>query len=254
MRKKIVAGNWKMNTTPDEGEIIVKKLNEFLVNYNLKENCKVILGVPYTHIERICRIVDKLKISVAAQNCSQYESGAYTGEVSVKMIKNLGAKFVIIGHSERRQYFKEDNNLLSQKLKICYMNEVEPIFCCGETLSERDSNQHFEVVKTQIAESFNDISKDDILKTIIAYEPVWAIGTGRTATPMQAQEMHSYIRSLVEQLYDKNTADEISILYGGSVNASNSAELFNCNDIDGGLVGGASLKPDDFINIIKSSQ
>ncbi|HNQ68021.1 MAG TPA: triose-phosphate isomerase [Bacteroidales bacterium] len=254
MRKKIIAGNWKMNTTPDEGVDLALKIYSFLSNYNLDQNCKVILGVPFTHIDRIIQKVDSSKIAIAAQNCSQFDSGAYTGEISVKMVKNLGANYIIIGHSERRQYFSENNELLAIKLRQCYNNNINPIYCCGETLSERDSNRHFEIVKEQIIESFKDISESEMLNTIIAYEPVWAIGTGRTATPSQAQEMHNYIRLIIKDLFNQIVADEVSILYGGSVNSANASELFKCADIDGGLVGGASLKPDDFINIIKSAK
>ncbi|MDD3858791.1 MAG: triose-phosphate isomerase [Bacteroidales bacterium] len=254
MRKKIIAGNWKMNTTPDEGEDLALKINSFLKDYKLDSNCRVIIGVPFTHLDRIVNKIDKSKIAVAAQNCSQFDSGAYTGEISVKMIKNLGAKYVIIGHSERRQYFSENNEIIALKLRQCYFNNISPVYCCGETLNERDSNRHFEVVKAQIMESFKDVCESEILNTIIAYEPVWAIGTGRTATPSQAQEMHNYIRSIISGLYNQNVADQISILYGGSVNSANASELFKCNDIDGGLIGGASLKSDDFINIIKSAQ
>lgn len=253
MRKKIIAGNWKMNTTPDEGERLALVIDSFLLDYQLDDRSQIIISLPFTHIDRVIKKLGSGKISVAAQNCSQFESGAYTGEVSAKMIKNLGVKYAIVGHSERRQYFNESNELLSLKLKQCYTNDLKPIFCCGETLKDRDSNKHFEVVKSQILESFKDISDIELSKTIIAYEPVWAIGTGRTASPSQAQEMHHFIRSLISDLYNSKLADNIPILYGGSVNSANATELFQCGDIDGGLIGGASLKPDEFINIIKSA-
>ncbi len=252
MRNKIVAGNWKMNTMLTEGEDLAKKINEFMAEYDARQDTKVIIGVPFTHIDRIVNAVDQTKIGVSAQNCSQYDSGAYTGEISASMIKAIGAQYVIVGHSERRQYFGDTAEIIGIKLEKLFKNELLPIFCCGESLDERMDEQHFEVIKSQLINSLVKVNKDNILKTVIAYEPVWAIGTGQTATPDQAQEMHAFIRSTLAELYGKLVSEEISILYGGSVNAANASELFACKDIDGGLVGGASLKIEDFKTIIKS--
>lgn len=252
MRKKIVAGNWKMNTLPAEGETLAREINKFMAEYNSGSDKKIILGVPFTHIDRVVHIVDSEKIAVSAQNCSQYDSGAYTGEVSASMIKSLGAEYVIVGHSERRQYFGDTDEIIGIKLAQAYKNNLIPIFCCGESLGERMEGNYSDVVKSQIINSLIRVEKSNIVKTVIAYEPVWAIGTGQTATPAQAQSMHAFIRQTLADLYGDAIAGEISILYGGSVNAANSAELFSAKDIDGGLVGGASLKAEDFKTIIKS--
>lgn len=253
MRKTIIAANWKMNTLPKEGVEIAQKINFYFDKIDLPENKKIVLGVPFTHIDRIVQTVDYRKIAVAAQNCSQFEYGAYTGEISAAMIKSLGAQFVILGHSERRQYFGETDEIIAQKLLLAYKNALFPIYCCGETLQQREDGIHFKVVENQLINSFVKVDKYNILRTIIAYEPVWAIGTGKTATPEQAGEMHAFIRSVIAKLYGYDVADSISILYGGSVNANNAKELFAQNDIDGGLVGGASLKPEEFIKIIEST-
>ncbi|MGQ9846314.1 MAG: triose-phosphate isomerase [Bacteroidales bacterium] len=251
MRIRIVAGNWKMNTTVDEGIQLAKKINNFLMGYKL-ENKRVVLSVPFTHITSIVNHVDYTKVSVAAQNCAKWEKGAYTGEVSAEMIRSTGAHYVIIGHSERRQYFFESHEDLKAKVDLCLKNNLKPIFCIGEHLEERENNLHFEIVKKQLSESLFHLDEENIKRTVIAYEPVWAIGTGKTATPEQAQEMHAYIRSLLADEYGLSLAAEISILYGGSCNANNASALFSQPDIDGGLIGGASLKADDFIAIIKA--
>lgn len=251
MRIKIAAGNWKMNTTISEGIELAKKINEFLISYDQGKN-RVILGVPYTHISEIVKIVDYKRISVAAQNCARWERGAYTGEVSAEMIRSLGAHYVIIGHSERRQYFNETNEELKLKVDLALKNVLRPILCVGERLEERNANVHFDVVRKQLTESLFHLDKEDILKVVIAYEPVWAIGTGNTATPEQAQEMHAYIRSLIAEKYNILVANDIPILYGGSCNSKNATSLFVQPDIDGGLIGGASLKADEFIEIIKA--
>lgn len=251
MRIKIAAANWKMNTTIKEGIELAKKINEFLITYDIGKNL-VILAVPYTHISEIVKIVDYKRISVAAQNCARWERGAYTGEVSAEMIRSLGAHYVIIGHSERRLYFNETNEELKLKVDLALKNVLRPILCVGERLEERNANVHFDVVRKQLTESLFHLDKEDILKVVIAYEPVWAIGTGNTATPQQAQEMHAYIRSLIAEKYDIMVANQISILYGGSCNSQNAASLFLQPDIDGGLIGGASLKINEFVEIIKT--
>lgn len=252
MRNKIVAGNWKMNTLLSEGVDLAKQINEYFASNELKANVKIVLGVPYTHLDQCVKSVDFRKISVSAQNCSQYDNGAYTGEVSSIMIKSIGAQYVIVGHSERRQLFGETDEIVALKVAQAHKNALFPILCCGETLEERDSNTHFDVVKKQIERSLSGTDHFNILRTVIAYEPVWAIGTGKTASPEQAQEMHMFIRKTLAEIYDKNIADQIPLLYGGSVKPANASELFAQDDIDGGLIGGASLKKDDFIDIYKA--
>jgi triosephosphate isomerase len=251
MRTRIAAGNWKMNTTLEEGISLAKTINEFVKSYPL-EHKKVILGTPFTHLVSIVNSVDFKKISVAAQNCAKWEKGAYTGEVSADMIRSTGAHYIIIGHSERRQYFNESYEELKMKVDLCLKNSLRPIFCIGEKLQEREANCYFEVVKNQLHDSLFHLDHENILRVVIAYEPIWAIGTGKTATPEQAQEIHKYIRSLIAEKYGIDVANEISILYGGSCNAANAATLFSQPDIDGGLIGGASLKANDFMEIIKA--
>ena len=251
MRKQIVAKNWKMNTNIQDGIKLAKAINDFASNYNL-ENKEIILAPPFTHLSSIVKEVDPKKISVAAQNCAAWEKGAYTGEVSAEMIYSSGAHFIIIGHSERRQYFNEYNATLFQKVKICLKNSLHPVFCVGELLAERESDKYFEVIKRQLVEGIFGLDSENFGKVIIAYEPVWAIGTGKTATPIQAQGMHKYIRKLISEKYGVTIANETTILYGGSCNAGNAKELFAQPDVDGGLVGGASLKANEFIEIIKA--
>jgi len=250
MRKKIVAGNWKMNTAPEEGIELAVKLNNY-VNSISGLRPKVIIAPPFTHLKEIALKVNS--IFVSAQNCSSYKKGAYTGEVSAEMLSSIGVKYVIIGHSERRAYFKEDNASLAAKVNIAFENELIPIYCCGETLEERESGKLFDVVKQQIEEGIFHLSPELFSKLIIAYEPVWAIGTGKTASPEQAGEMHEFIRKLVEAKYGKELAEKTPVLYGGSVNAANAQQLFATPHIDGGLVGGASLKAEEFIQIIKAA-
>ncbi len=251
MRKNIAAGNWKMNTNLSDGIKLAKELNEFLLNFNLGNN-KVIIAPPFTHLASIIKEIDSNKISVSSQNCAAWEKGAYTGEVSAEMINSIGAQYVIIGHSERRQYFNEDNNTLLTKVKLCLKNSLLPIYCCGELLQERESENQFNVVKKQLTEGLFELNTEDFCKVVIAYEPVWAIGTGKTASPDQAQEMHAFIRKLITEKYGVTISNETSILYGGSCNAANAKELFSQTDVDGGLVGGASLKSVEFIEIIKA--
>jgi triosephosphate isomerase len=248
MRQNIVAGNWKMNKTLREGVELAKELQNALQAE--KPNCRVIIGTPFIHLSEVCKIVDPELIGVSAQNCADHESGAYTGEISAEMVKSTGAAYVILGHSERRAYYHEDNAMLKTKTDLALKNGLTPIFCIGEVLEEREANKHFEIVKSQIEESLFHLPAEDFKKIVIAYEPVWAIGTGKTATPQQAQEMHAFIRETLAEKYGQEVADEISILYGGSCKPSNAKELFANPDVDGGLIGGASLKADDFCGII----
>ncbi len=248
MRKKIVAGNWKMNTTLQEGINLAKAVEA--VASQVSNHAVVIVCVPFTHLTEVTRLTNK--VAVGAENCASEISGAYTGEVSAAMVASTGAKYVIIGHSERRAYFHENDELLNKKLKLALSNDLTPIFCIGEVLSERESNKHFEVVKSQLTNGLFNLSTEDFSKVVIAYEPVWAIGTGKTATSDQAQEMHAFIRKEIKGKYGKNVAEDTSILYGGSCNDKNAAELFANPDVDGGLIGGASLKADSFLGIIKA--
>ncbi len=248
MRKNIVAGNWKMNKTLQEGLTLATELNEALKGASL--NCDVVIGTPYIHLASAAAVVDAAKIGVAAQNCADKESGAYTGEISASMVKSTGANYVILGHSERRAYYGETAAILKTKVELALKNELTPIFCIGEVLEEREAEKHFEVVKQQIEESLFDLSAEDFGKLVLAYEPVWAIGTGKTASAAQAQEIHAFIRQTLAAKYGQEVADNTSILYGGSCNAGNAKELFSNPDVDGGLIGGASLKVADFKAII----
>ena len=248
-RQQIAAGNWKMNKTYTEGRQLAKAIADGVGNI---ENL-AILGVPATHLKAVSGIVKKVpNLEVAAQNCHQEESGAYTGEISVGMIKSVGAKYVILGHSERREYFNESHELLAAKVNTVLGKRLIPIFCCGEPLSIREAGTHVAHVKKQLEDSLFHLKTKDFRKVIIAYEPIWAIGTGVTASPAQAQDMHKEIRKLIANRYSANVADETTILYGGSVKPANAKELFSQPDVDGGLVGGASLKADDFLQIIDS--
>jgi triosephosphate isomerase len=253
MRKKIVAGNWKMNKTYAEAIPLLYEIKDLLFKSKQTESALKIIAPPFPYLHDFYENTKSLKnISIAAQNCAAEESGAYTGEVSATMIKSVGASYVIIGHSERRAYFNETPELLKKKVDIALKNGLGPIFCVGETADKRQNNAHFSVVEMQITESLFHLDKPSFEKIIIAYEPVWAIGTGLTATSAQAQEMHKFIRTLLEKKYGTETADNTSILYGGSCNGKNAAELFNCPDVDGGLIGGASLKAAEFVEIIHS--
>jgi triosephosphate isomerase len=248
MRQNIVAGNWKMNKNLQEGVELAKELQSILKSN--KPNCRVIIGTPFIHLTEACKTVDQDLIGVSAQNCADHESGAYTGEISAEMVKSTGARYVILGHSERRAYYGEDNAILKTKTDLALKNELTPIFCIGEVLEEREAEKHFDVVKSQIEEAIFHLSADDFKKLVLAYEPVWAIGTGKTASPDQAQEMHAFIRKTLADKYGQEVADEISILYGGSCKPSNAKELFANPDVDGGLIGGAALKAEDFQGII----
>jgi triosephosphate isomerase len=251
MRKKIVAGNWKMNKSWPEAQELAKALSSH--SHSFPADVQVIIAPPALYLQGLQAELHA-SISVAAQNCSQHESGAFTGEISAGMLKSMNVNFSIIGHSERRQYFGETNEIIREKVDACLRNGITPIFCCGESLNERNSEKHFTTVATQVQQALFHLSADQIQQVIIAYEPVWAIGTGVTASNDQAEEMHAYIRSLIAENYVDNVANVISILYGGSVNAANAAELFACPNVDGGLVGGASLKAADFTTIIQAAK
>lgn len=248
MRKKIVAGNWKMNLNLQEGVALATELNETLKNE--KANCEVIICTPFIHLAKVADCIDQNILKLGAENCADKEKGAYTGEVSAEMVKSTGAQYVILGHSERRQYYNETAEILREKVLLALKNNLKVIFCIGETLEEREANKQNEVVKAELEGSVFNLTKDEFANIVIAYEPIWAIGTGKTATAEQAEEIHAYIRSLVAEHYDSETADNTSILYGGSCKASNAPELFGKPDIDGGLIGGASLKTADFKGII----
>lgn len=254
MRKKIVAGNWKMNKTLEEAGILASEVMGMVAD-EVKGNVRVVLCVPFPYLVPVKNQLGKsARVEVGAQNCSEHEAGAYTGEVSAPMLRSAGIPYVILGHSERRQYFHEDAKLLAKKVDIALKHGLTPIFCCGEALEVREKNQHEALVKQQVEEALFHLDAATIEKIVIAYEPVWAIGTGKTASAQQAQDMHAVIRRHLASKYDASTADNVSILYGGSVNAANAKELFACADVDGGLVGGASLKSREFTEIIKSME
>ena len=249
MRKKIVAGNWKCNTTVQEGIELAKAVNELVAKSGVKD-VVVVLGTPFTHLTSVVAVVNTPNVGVAAQNCAADAKGAFTGEVSAAMVKSTGAEFVILGHSERREYYGETSTTLNKKVALALANGLTPIYCCGEALPVREANTQNDYVKTQLVETVFNLSAEDFSKISIAYEPIWAIGTGVTASTAQAQEMLAFIRSLIAEQFGKVVAEETSILYGGSCNAKNAPELFSQPDIDGGLIGGASLKAEDFLGII----
>jgi triosephosphate isomerase (TIM) len=251
MRQKIVAGNWKMNKTLEEAHILTAELMGMVAD-EVKGNVITILCTPFPYLVPIKNQLGSSSIKVGAQNCSEHDSGAYTGETSAVMLKSMGVPYVIIGHSERRQYFGENGKLLATKVDKALVNGVTPIFCCGEPLEIREKGTHEVLVKQQVEESLFHLSAKALEKVVIAYEPVWAIGTGKTATSQQAQDMHAVIRKHLASKYGQAVADKISILYGGSVKADNAKELFSCPDVDGGLVGGASLKSREFVEIVKA--
>ena len=251
MRKQIAAANWKMNLTYQQAEKLIDEILEDGINLNGSQ--QVIFAVPYPYLIMCKSRADTEKgFDIAAQNCHHKDKGAFTGEVSAEMLHSIGARYCIVGHSERREYFKESNKVLAQKLDICLQHDIVPIFCCGEALEIREKGEQNVYVQKQLEESLFHLNAEQVEKIIIAYEPVWAIGTGKTATTVQAQEMHAHIRSELSNKFGKASAEKISILYGGSVKADNAAELFGSEDVDGGLVGGASLVAQDFIKIIKA--
>ncbi len=251
MRKQIAAANWKMNLTIQKAEQLINNIIQ--APHNLSDHQQVIFGVPFPYLTMVEKKVSgKKNVFVAAQNCSNKINGAYTGETSIEILQSINVNHVIIGHSERREYFNESNELLAEKINICLANNLTPIFCCGESLEIREANNQNQFVSTQLKESLYHLSNVEIQKIIIAYEPIWAIGTGKTATSQQAQDIQEFIRLQIATQYNAAVADNISILYGGSVKASNAKELFSNPDVDGGLIGGASLIVAEFNEIINS--
>ena len=248
MRKKIVAGNWKMNMNLQEGIALAKELNDNLKAD--KPNCGVVICTPFIHLASIAQFLDQTVIGLGAENCADKAKGAYTGEVSAEMVKSTGAQYVILGHSERRGYYGETPAILREKVQLALANGLEVIFCIGESLEEREQGIQNEVVKAELEGSVFNLTAEEFSHIIIAYEPIWAIGTGKTATADQAEEIHAYIRSIVCEKFGAQVADDTTILYGGSCKPSNAKELFAKPDIDGGLIGGASLKAADFKGII----
>lgn len=251
MRNNIVAGNWKMNNNLNESKKLFKALKQNLKNQSF-DKTRIIVAPTYVSLSALAKRAKKSMLEIAAQNMHHEEKGAYTGEVSAKMLKSVGIQTVILGHSERRQYFKETEALLAKKVNTALANDLEIIFCFGEQLNDRKSEQHFKIVESQIKEALFHLDVMAWQNIILAYEPVWAIGTGETASPEQAQEMHAFIRKLVANKYGEKTAKNVSILYGGSVKPDNAATIFSKPDVDGGLIGGAALKADDFIQIINA--
>ena len=251
MRKKVVAGNWKMNTTLADAKALAEGVAQKFDEKGI-EDVSLIVCPPFVNMQTVSEAIASSKVQLGAQNCYTQDKGAYTGETSVAMLKELNVGYVILGHSERREYFQESNAFLKEKTDKVLAEGLTPIFCCGETLAQREAGEHFDFVNSQLTESLFHLSAEDIKKVIIAYEPIWAIGTGVTASSEQAQEIHAVIRKHIADKYGKEVADEISILYGGSCKPSNAKELFACPDVDGGLIGGASLKADDFVAIAES--
>ncbi|MBR9997700.1 MAG: triose-phosphate isomerase [Cyclobacteriaceae bacterium] len=252
MRKKIVAGNWKMNKNLREGISLASEIVN-MVDDEVMDDVTVILNPPYIHLESVGKLIrGSGKTYLGAQNCNENDSGAFTGEVSVEMLKSVGCEYVILGHSERREFFKESNEILARKVDIVLEKGLKPIFCCGESLDIREKGTYVAYVSKQITESLFHLDKEQFKNIVIAYEPIWAIGTGVNASSEQAQEMHASLRQHLASKFGSEFADEISILYGGSCKPSNAKELFAGPDVDGGLIGGASLKAKDFVDIIKS--
>mgnify|MGYP002620507361 FL=1 len=250
MRKFIVAGNWKMNTTVPEGVELAKAVAKAAAE--VPANVELVVAPPFTHLYAVAEALRGSKIALSAQNCADKAKGAYTGEVSVDMLKSVGCEYTILGHSERRQYYGETDAKLVEKVKLALEAGLKVILCVGENLDEREAGKHFDVVKAQTENVLFNFSADDMSRIVIAYEPVWAIGTGKTATAAQAEEIHRCIRSVIEARFGKAVADDLTILYGGSCKPSNAKELFQEPDIDGGLIGGAALKAEDFIGIALS--
>ncbi len=250
-RKKIIAGNWKMHTAQAEAIALVSALSEGLQATPSTQD--VWVAPPYLYIAKLISQFGNSGIAFGAQDCSAHDAGAYTGEVSAKMLQSVHASFVIVGHSERRTYHQEDDTLIAKKIDAALRNDITPVYCCGETLDQRNAGNHFAIVSEQISKALFHLDTTAASRIVIAYEPVWAIGTGVTASPAQAQEMHAHIRSSIRGQFGDAIADNMRILYGGSVKASNAAELFAQTDIDGGLIGGASLVAAEFLSIIRSA-
>jgi len=251
MRKQIVAGNWKMNNDLDASKSLVKNIIKKLKKKSLK-NTRVIVAPTFVNLQKVASKAKKTKVEVAAQNMHQAKSGAFTGEVSAEMLKSVGVKIVILGHSERREYFGETDAILAEKVNAALENKLEVIFCFGEVLEDRKSDNHFKVVESQIKNGLFHLEASEWKNIVLAYEPVWAIGTGETASPEQAQEMHAFIRKIVTDKYNSDVAENVSILYGGSVKPANAKEIFSKEDVDGGLIGGAALNADDFVALVNS--
>lgn len=249
MRKKIVAGNWKCNTTIQAGIELAKAVTA-AVKGSGDPDVQVVVCPPFVHITRVVENVDNSQVKVGAQNCAAEAKGAFTGEVSAEMVKSTGAEYVILGHSERREYYDEDSAVLNKKLALALANGLTPIYCCGEPLAVREAGTQNEYVRKQFEETIFHLTEEDFRKLVIAYEPIWAIGTGKTATSAQAQEMHAWLRGLIAGKFGNDVAESTSILYGGSCNAGNARELFANPDVDGGLIGGASLDAASFLAIV----
>jgi len=251
MRKQIVAGNWKMNKNVQESTQLADEIVRNVKGLNL-ENTRVIIAPTFVNLSEVIKVTDGSKVEVAAQNMHQAKSGAFTGEISADMLTSLGLKTVVLGHSERREYFGETDTILASKVDAALENNLEIIFCFGEVLEDRKSENHFNVVESQIKNGLFHLEASAWKNIVLAYEPVWAIGTGETASPEQAQEMHAFIRKIVAEKYNNEVAENVSILYGGSVKPSNAKEIFSKKDVDGGLIGGAALNSGDFISLVKS--
>ena len=249
MRKNIVAGNWKMNTTVAEGVQLAKEVNEAVAAAG-ELKCDVVIGVPFTHLTAVKDVIDIEKVGLSAENCANKEKGAYTGEVSAAMVASTGANYVILGHSERREYYNETPEILKEKVDLALANGLKIIFCCGESLELRNAGTYEEFIKAELKDSLFHLSAEEFANIVIAYEPIWAIGTGVTATSDQAEEVHAFIRSFLAEKYGETVANDTTILYGGSCKPSNAPELFAKPTIDGGLIGGASLKAADFMGIV----
>lgn len=248
MRRNIVAGNWKMNKNFAEADDLINSIEETLRQYDTTD-VDIIVCPPFPYLELVSDVSEDSNFFVGAQNVAKFDSGAYTGEVSASMLKSMAVDYCIVGHSERRKYFFETNQDIAQKIDLLLQQDITPIMCVGESLEEREAGKHFDVIRKQVEEGIFHLKAEDMQRCIIAYEPVWAIGTGKTATKEQAQEIHAFIRKLIVEKYNDDVAQEVSILYGGSCNPKNAQELFSMEDVDGGLIGGASLKANDFIQI-----
>ena len=249
MRKNIVAGNWKMNTTVAEGVQLAKEVNEAVAAAG-ELKCDVVIGVPFTHLTAVKDVIDIEKVGLSAENCANKEKGAYTGEVSAAMVASTGANYVILGHSERREYYNETPEISKEKVDLALANGLKIIFCCGESLELRNAGTYEEFIKAELKDSLFHLSAEEFANIVIAYEPIWAIGTGVTATSDQAEEVHAFIRSFLAEKYGETVANDTTILYGGSCKPTNAPELFAKPNIDGGLIGGASLKAADFMGIV----
>ena len=249
MRKNLVAGNWKMNTTVAEGVQLAKEVNE-AVAASGELKCDVVIGVPFTHLTAVKNVINIEKVGLSAENCANKEKGAYTGEVSAAMVASTGANYVILGHSERREYYNETPEIIKEKVDLALANGLKVIFCCGESLELREAGTYEDFIKAELKDSLFHLNAEQFANIVIAYEPIWAIGTGKTATSDQAEEVHAFIRSFLAEKYGETVANDTTILYGGSCKPSNAPELFAKPNIDGGLIGGASLKAADFMGIV----